>query len=120
MIYKEGNPIKILSATRGEMTPKAEQLSIQERKEAPDTQVWQCAPESNQKSASKVELLSWNVAGWTRCISHTHDTPFFRSKYDIILLQETWSDKDIILDGFDSFMVKAIPGRGPGRLKGGG
>ena len=66
-----------------------------------------------------LNVLSWNVAGWSRCLTQSADIPFFRQSFDIIALQETWTAATLKLDGYYAFVVKAVPGRGPGRLKGG-
>ena len=66
-----------------------------------------------------LDILSWNVAGWHRCLADSTDIPFLRRKFDIIALQETWTDDPLWLGGFHAFKVEARPGKGPGRLKGG-
>ena len=60
-----------------------------------------------------------NVAGRSRCLSQSTDIPFYRQNFNIIALQETWTAEIPTLEGYYSYAVKAAPGRGPGRLKGG-
>lgn len=63
------------------------------------------------------EILSCNVAiQWDgpivfSCIQ--------MSLFDIILLQETWTEEILELNGFYSYILGAVPGKGLGRLMGG-
>ena len=59
------------------------------------------------------------MAGWFRCRADSPKIPFYRRKYDIIALQETWTDVPFILNVYHAFELAALPGMGPGRLKGG-
>ena len=52
---------------------------------------------------NSLDILSWNVAGWFRCLA---DSP--RRKYDIIALQETWTDVPLILNGYHAFEWAAL------------
>ena len=73
-------------------------------------------PEDN---SNIIKILSWNVAGWLRCLSSYVDVPFIHQSYDIIIIQETWFANVLVLDGYSSYKLDAVPGKGPGRLKGG-
>ena len=56
---------------------------------------------------------------WFCCLTNSHDNPFHHQKFDIIAVQETWTDQEIILQGYNNYWVKAKRGEGLGRLKGG-
>ena len=74
---------------------------------------------STRGPAKLLEILSWNMAGWTRVQSGNSEIPFIHPSYDIVALQETWTGADLELDGYNSFKLEATPGLGSGRLKGG-
>lgn len=43
-----------------------------------------------------ISLLTWNVAGW-----HSWTTFLFLSTYDIFVVQETWAQQRLIMNGFN-------------------
>ena len=65
-----------------------------------------------------IKFLSWNIAGWQTKAS---DPAFidYISNFDIILLQETWSLNDPVLNGYVAYSINASPSDRGGRPKGG-
>lgn len=68
--------------------------------------------------SKNLKLLSWNIMGWGR---HTCDPSFvsYVSKFDIILLQETWLREKLTLNGFTTSSVDASASQKGGRPSGG-
>lgn len=63
-------------------------------------------------------MLSWNIAGWGNKDGDPDLMNFFKD-FELILLQETWSTRDIKINGFTSYMKPALKTNMKGRPKAG-
>lgn len=63
-------------------------------------------------------MLSWNIAGWGNKDGDPDLMNFFKD-FELILLQETWSTRDIKINGFSSYTKPALKTNTKGRPKAG-
>lgn len=73
---------------------------------------------SNSQGYISIKITSWNIAAWASKIVDTSFKEFIKDS-EILFFQETWSQHDLVLDGFTSYVLKTPPSDKGGRYKGG-
>lgn len=74
--------------------------------------------QDRRDSSASINILSWNIAGWSSKLRIPDFTDLLKT-YDIICLQETWMINPIIFVDYNIVSVPAVKSHSRGRPSGG-